>query len=106
MDLTYSNVDSRPLGIGVRSDAGWWVWATPGSWSTPFNPAAHVLACTPDTDLPTLQSTAAPAIALIPGSILVDFVQAGTAWLPSSTLNCPENYLGSLAPRGALTLRF
>ena len=106
-DLKYANIDTRALGVAVRSDAGWWVWGSPTpSWTLPLNKAVHVLACTPDPDEPTLQTAIVTASALVPGCVLIDQYQAGSQWIAWNTLNTPENYLASGAGRASLTWRF
>ena len=101
--LSYTNIDSRQLGVSVRTRGGWWHWRL-SAWTSPFAVADHVLPCTRDRDLPAIQDAEIPAAALVPGASVIDGILGPAGdFTPSAVLNAPSNYVDLLiAPRGTL----
>jgi hypothetical protein len=102
-NLVYSNVDSRPIGVGVRlMGSGLWIFSG-GPWSATFDPAVNVLACAADPLLPGVQVATIPGPALVPGAFVVQFYKLGSVWVADATLNTPENYLRAGSRRGSFS---
>lgn len=118
LDLYYSNVSDRPIGLAVRSAAaGWWRWST-SSWTSAYSPADHVLRCTPDPDpspdVHSIQYATVPAAALVDDATVIDGIvtrlnaTAVAGWTPWNTLMMPPGgYALAALPlsRGTLSAR-